>query len=86
MTDSAVVSIIDSSFNIAGIDISRDTTVVYFDTSYTCRDLAEDIYNIHGWPTVIFLDYRGDYRGMVVGYYDAETSLISLEYVVENFR
>ena len=73
LKDSTVIRILNESFNAVAIDPDADTQVVYFDTTVSARDLCNDIYSVHAFPTIYFFDRAGTAISSTAGYRDAST-------------
>ena len=67
LADSTVIAILNESFNCAIVNPDIDSQVVYFDSSITCRQLANR-YSVTGYPTAVFLCANGVFIAPLVGY------------------
>jgi len=70
-SDTAVVRIINESFNAVRINGESDTLVVYRDSALSCRGMVE-YYGITGYPTTCFFKGAGQYIIPVLGYKSAQ--------------
>ena len=85
LTDTAVVRIINESFNIARIDPLADTLVIYYGTPTSCSHLASSIYNITTLPTTCLLDANGAYLNRWTGFIMPNTFADYLEYARNHY-
>jgi hypothetical protein len=70
LVDSTVIRLLGESFTIAQIDPDSDSLVAYTDGSVSCRFMANTIYRVGNYPTIIILNAKGVETGRLIGYYD----------------
>lgn len=71
LTDSAVIAIMNESFNCAKINVDADSLVAYYDSMVTCEEYAL-AYEVRGIPSTCILNRRGELLGKINGYHEPE--------------
>jgi|GEM_PF-6770941 len=85
LTDTAVVRLINESFNIARIDPLSDIMVSYYNTPMTGSHMATNIYNITNLPTTCVLNKNGEYITRWTGFIMPEEYADNLKYAREHY-
>jgi thioredoxin-related protein len=73
LTDTAVVRILNESFNSIRIDPDADSLVQYNDTLVSPAYLTSHIYGVSGYPEIDLFDRAGVRRGRLPGFRSAAT-------------
>ncbi len=79
LTDTAVVRILNESFNCVGIDPDADTLLQYKDSLVSAAYFTSDLYGVTGYPTIFLLDRTGVSLLRLSGYRPADTLARELE-------
>lgn len=77
LKDTAVVRVLNESFNCVAIDPAADSLVQYRDSMLTCSQFLSR-FHIRGYPTAYYFDRAGDTLGSVLGYHPAADYLAIL--------
>ncbi|MBN1212025.1 MAG: hypothetical protein JXA92_05555 [candidate division Zixibacteria bacterium] len=86
LTDTAVVRLINESFNIARIDPLSDSMVLYYNNvPISSSSLAYDIYHITALPTTCVLNTKGEYITRWEGYQTPEEYITNLKYARDHY-
>lgn len=71
LADTTVIRMLGMWYNIVNLNPDLDTMVVCGDSMVTCRQMARDVFDVGGVPTMVFLQRNGTIIGPMVGYRDA---------------
>lgn len=71
LTDTTIIRMLGSWYNIVNLNPDLDTMVVCGGSMVTCRQMARDVFDVGGVPTMVFLQRDGTIIGPLIGYRDA---------------
>lgn len=86
LTDRSVCGLLEKYFNSCIIDAEEDSLIIVSDTTMSCRDATDQYFRIHGYPTTIFFDRRGNELGRAPGFLDGASFADLLWKVIEMSR
>lgn len=81
-TDSSVINTLHNYFNSVRVNPDIDSSVVYMDTTVTCRYFVSVIFDISGYPTTVILNGLNQEIGRIRGYKPADKVLAYLEKMI----
>lgn len=85
LTDPEVIQRLGESFNVAQINAESSAATAYMDTIVTCRYLADSVYAVRGYPTIILLDRSGALLETDPGYKDPERFVDMLDRMIQTY-
>ncbi len=85
LTDPDVVQRISESFNAAQINGESSAGTPYMDTTVSCRYLADTVYNVQYYPTMLVLNRAGELLETDIGYQDPGSFLEMLDRILKTY-